>query len=98
MGSGALAGSGPPARLRPYVVGFRPRDLLVEPEHAPRIFRPQAWLSPVVLVNGRAVGIWERKRRGRRMEVRIEPFAALAEEAELLGEFLDAPAELSVAA
>jgi hypothetical protein len=90
----------------PYVVGFRPRDLLVDPEHAPRIFRPQAWFSPVVLVNGRAAGIWERERRGRRLEIRIEPFAplsaatgrALAEEAERLGEFLDAPAELSVAA
>ena len=90
----------------PYVVGFRPRDLLVDPEHAPRIFRPQAWFSPVVLVNGRAAGIWERERRGRRLEIRIEPFAplgaatrrALADEADRLGEFLDAPAELSVAA
>jgi hypothetical protein len=90
----------------PYVVGFRPRDLLVDPEHAPRIFRPQAWFSPVVLVGGRAAGVWERERRGRRLEVRIEPFRplgattrrALAAEAERLGEFLDAPAELSVAA
>jgi hypothetical protein len=90
----------------PYVVGFRPRDLLVDPEHAPRIFRPQAWFSPVVLVDGRAAGIWERARRGSRLEVRIEPFGplaaatrrALAAEAERLGEFLDAPTELSVAA
>jgi hypothetical protein len=90
----------------PYVVGFRPRDLLVDPEHAPRIFRPQAWLSPVVLVNGRAAGIWDRERRGRRLEIRIEPFApvgaatrrSLAAEVQRLGEFLDAPAELSVAA
>jgi hypothetical protein len=90
----------------PYVVGFRPRDLLVDSENAPRIFRPQAWFSPVVLVNGRAAGIWERERRGRRLEIRIEPFAplgaatrrSLMEEAERLGEFLDAPAELSVAA
>jgi hypothetical protein len=46
------------------------------------------------------------ERRGRRLEVRIEPFArlstttrrAIAEEADRLGEFLDAPAELEVAA
>ena len=90
----------------PYVVGFRPRALLVDAEHEARIFRPQAWFSPVVLVDGRAAGIWERERRGRRLEVRIEPFArlsaatrrALAEEADRLGEFLDAPAELEVAA
>ncbi len=90
----------------PYVVGFRPRSLLVDPEHEARIFRPQAWFSPVVLVDGRAAGIWERERKGGRLEVRIEPFArlsaatrrAVAEESDRLGEFLDAPAELSVAA
>jgi hypothetical protein len=90
----------------PYVVGFRPRALLVDPAHEPRIFRPQAWFSPVVLVDGRAVGIWERERRGRRLEVRIQPFSklsattrrAIAQEADRLGEFLDAPAELQVAA
>jgi hypothetical protein len=90
----------------PYVVGFRPRALLVDAAHEAKIFRPQAWLSPVVLVNGRAAGIWERERRGRRLEVRIEPFTrlstttrrAIAREADSLGEFLDAPAELQVAA
>jgi Winged helix DNA-binding domain len=90
----------------PYVVGFRPRELLVDAAHEPRIFRPQAWFSPVVLVNGRAAGIWERERRGSRLEVRVEPFArlsaatrrAIASEADRLGEFLDAPAELQVAA
>jgi hypothetical protein len=90
----------------PYVVGSRPRSLLVDTAHEARIFRPQAWFSPVVLVGGRAAGIWERERRGRRLEVRIEPFTRLsaatrrelAEEADRLGEFLDAPAELEVAA
>jgi hypothetical protein len=90
----------------PYVVGFRPRALLVDEAHEPRIFRPQAWFSPVVLVNGRAAGIWERERRGSRLEVRVEPFAplsaatrrAIAHEADRLGEFLDAPADLQVAA
>jgi hypothetical protein len=90
----------------PYVVGFRPRSLLVDAAHEPRIFRPQAWFSPVVLVDGRAAGIWERERRGRRLEVRVEPFSRLsaatrrgiAEEVERLGDFLDAPAELEVAA
>jgi hypothetical protein len=90
----------------PYIVGFRPRSLLVDPEHEARIFRPQAWFSPVVLVGGRAAGIWERERRGRRLEIRIEPFGplsasvkkAIAQEADRLGEFLETPAELEVAA
>jgi hypothetical protein len=90
----------------PYVVGFRPRGLFVDAEHEARIFRPQAWLSPVVLVGGRAAGIWARERRGRRLDVQVEPFAplsaatrrAIRDEAERLGEFLDTPAELQVAA
>jgi hypothetical protein len=90
----------------PYVVGSRPRELLVDAAHESKIFRPQAWFSPVVLVNGRAAGIWERERRGSRLEVRVELFAplsaatrrAIAQEADRLGEFLDAPAELQVAA
>jgi Winged helix DNA-binding domain len=90
----------------PYVVGFRPRSLLVDEAHEAKIFRPQAWLSPVVLVDGRAAGIWERERRGRRLEVRIEAFArlsaatrrALKDEVERLGDFLDAPVEMAMAA
>jgi Winged helix DNA-binding domain len=99
----ALKAAPPPKSVRllpafdPYVVGFRPRELFVDPREEARIFRPQAWFSPVLLVNGRAAGIWERERRGPRIEVRIEPFA-LAEEVDRLGEFLDAPAELEVAA
>ena len=90
----------------PYVVGFRPRELLVDAANEPKIFRPQAWFSPVLLVDGRAAGVWERDVRGRRLEVRIEPFArlsstirgALADEVERLAGFLGARAELSVAA
>ncbi|MGH3133029.1 MAG: winged helix DNA-binding domain-containing protein [Gaiellaceae bacterium] len=90
----------------PYVVGFRPRELFVAPKDERRVFRPQAWLSPVVLVDGRAAGVWERELRGRRLDVRIEPFArltaatrrALSDESERLAAFLGATVELSHAA
>ncbi len=108
----ALTAASKPTSVRllpafdPYVVGFRPRQLFVEAEHGPRVFRRQAWFSPVVLVNGRAAGIWERERRGNAFEIRIEPFArlnpatrrTLSHEVDRLADFLDAPAELSVAA
>jgi Winged helix DNA-binding domain len=107
-----LKGASAPKSVRllpafdPYVVGFRPRGLLVDAAREATIFRPQAWFSPVVLAGGRAVGIWERERRGSRLEIRVKPFSrlsaatrrAIAEEADRLGEFLDAPAELQVAA
>jgi hypothetical protein len=107
-----LRSSARPASVRllpafdPFVVGARPRSYLVAAKHEPRIFRPQAWFSPVVLVDGRAAGIWSHERRGRALRVAIEPFTrlsaatrkALTEEVELLAAFLGAPAELSVAA
>jgi Winged helix DNA-binding domain len=76
----------------PFVVGTRPRDHLVAPRHQAKIFRPQGWISPVVLVDGTAAGIWKRE-RGR---VELEPFGRLSraarqavdEEAERLRVFL----------
>jgi Winged helix DNA-binding domain len=90
----------------PYVAGFRPRDLLVDQANASKVFRPQAWFSPVVLVDGRAAGIWKHERRREALQVRVEPFApltavarrALAKEVDRLAEFLDARPELSLAA
>ena len=53
-------------------------------------------ISPVVLVNGRMVGVWKHARNGQRLQVEIEPFAALPDwareqleaEVERLAEFL----------
>jgi hypothetical protein len=61
-----------------------------------RVFRPQGWISPVLLVNGRMEGIWRHQLKGRRVEVTIEPFGKppvwvrreAAGEAERLAAFL----------
>jgi hypothetical protein len=61
-----------------------------------RIYRPQGWISPVLLVNGRMEGIWRHEIRGSRVEVTIEPFLdtpawvyrAAGQEAERLAAFL----------
>jgi hypothetical protein len=76
----------------PLVVGVRPRDHIVPAEHEARVYRPQAWISPVVLVDGVAAGIWKHE-HGR---VEVELFGripraaqqALDEEAERLRAFL----------
>jgi hypothetical protein len=39
-----------------------------------RVFRPQGWISPVLLVNGRIEGTWRHGLRGSRVDVIIEPF------------------------
>src|ERR1041384_1884786 len=39
-----------------------------------RIYRPQGWISPVLLVGGRMEGVWRHEIRGSRSDGRIEPF------------------------
>jgi hypothetical protein len=67
-----------------------------------RVYRPQGWLSPVLLVGGRMAGVWSHERKGERVVVEIEPFgdlgraerAAAETEAEALAAFLDGTLEL----
>jgi hypothetical protein len=42
-----------------------------------RVYRPQGWLSPVLLVNGLMTGVWSAERKGRRTTVTVEPFRSL---------------------
>ena len=68
------------------------------------VYRPQGWLSPVLLVGGRMEGIWRQEARGRRLEVTVEPFAgplpartrrAAEAEAERLAAWSDGELELA---
>jgi hypothetical protein len=62
----------------PWVAGASRRAAaLLDPKQRARVYRPQGWFSPVVLVNGRMVGVWKHERRGRRMLVTIERFGRL---------------------
>jgi DNA glycosylase AlkZ-like len=86
-----------------YVVAFRPREQLVDERHAAKVFRSAGWISPVLLIDGRAAGVWAVDRSGDRIELTVRPFGrmsaahkrAITEEADLLGAFLDAPARVS---
>lgn len=90
----------------PYVIGPRPREAFVPAKQMGRVFRPQGRVAPVVIVDGRAAGIWSHEVHGERLRVEVEPFAALssrvrkavADEAERLAAFYGVGAELSVAA
>jgi hypothetical protein len=65
-------------------------------------YRPQGWLSPVLLVDGRMEGVWRHERKGKRLAVRIEPFGeqpgwvrrAAEGEAERLSQFLGGELDL----
>jgi Winged helix DNA-binding domain len=80
-----------------YVIAApRDSDDVVAPAARPRVYRPQGWLSPVLVVDGRIVGVWSNERKGSAVEVEIEPFGkvsaavkrAAKAEAASLAEFL----------
>jgi uncharacterized protein YcaQ len=78
------AGSAPPrsVRLLPafdqYVVAASHHaECLLPGRLRDRVYRPQGWLSPVLLVDGRMDGIWRHERKGGRLAVAIEPFVAI---------------------
>jgi hypothetical protein len=87
-----------------YTVGFRPRDQIVDGRHAKRVFRQAGWISPVILIDGRAAGVWAHDRNGGTLEVTVEPFGkltseqkkAIAGEADRLGAFLKGPVRVSM--
>jgi hypothetical protein len=101
VGEAAAAEPSGVVRLLPafdhYVVAA-PRDAeaVLPAEHRARVYRPQGWLSPVLLVDGRMAGVWSHEVGDGRVAVRVEPFARVGRdvragvetEAARLAEFL----------
>ena len=89
----------PLIRLLPYfdsyLLGHKEREHLMAMEHRPKVYRPQGWIVPVVLVDGRATAVWEHAREGNRLRVKVTKFgsisrriaAGIREEARDLGRF-----------
>ncbi len=80
-----------------YTHGSIDYDQLLPAEHRRLVFRPQGWISAVVLVGGRIGGVWEYKTRTSGTTVKVRMFAApdarvrdeIVAEAERLDSFLD---------
>jgi hypothetical protein len=89
-----------------FLIGHREREHLMAAEHRPRVYRPQGWIAPVVLVDGRAAAVWEHTREGNRLRLKLTKFGpfsrrvitAIREEAHDLGRFLglDGAIELAI--
>lgn len=93
----------PQVRLLPYfdtfLLGHKERDHLMAAKYRSNVYRPQGWIAPVVLVDGRVKGVWEYAREGNRLLVKLTKFERLSrqmadcirEEAQDLGRFLGTP-------
>jgi hypothetical protein len=58
----------------PYLLGHSEKSHLVSPAHYKKIYRKAGWISPVVLLNGRVIGVWSYIRKGKPLSLRVEPF------------------------
>jgi hypothetical protein len=78
----------------PFIVGAGLREQLIPPKHLKRVSRTAGWISPVVLVDGRAAGVWDWTRTSKGLAITVEPFgtagagmrAAIEMAAEKVGE------------
>ncbi len=88
-----------------YLLGHRNKAHLVDAADYKKVYRKAGWLSPVVLVKGRAAGVWSCKRQTKRLSVTIKPFDKLSrtvrnqieEEAADLGRFWGTACEVDFA-
>ena len=83
-----------------YVVGCHPRAQLIPPEAPPALHKGTAAPFAVVLVDGEVGGLWERKPRGKRLEIRVDTFTKchqsdLERQAARIGEILEMQAEVT---
>jgi hypothetical protein len=101
----ALAQAGlqrPLVRLLPYfdtfLLGHKERGHLVNAQYHPHVYRPQGWIAPVVLVDGRVAAVWESVREVNQLRVNVRQFMPMSrriitsiwEEARDLGRLLEA--------
>jgi hypothetical protein len=87
-----------------YVVAA-PRDAeaVLPAARRERVYRPQGWISPVLLVDGRIAGVWRHELNGDRLAVAVESFGHAGKdvrtgaetEAERLAAFLGGKLSLS---
>jgi winged helix DNA-binding protein len=61
----------------PYLMGHANRDHLFDKVHRWKVSRVAGWISPVILVDGRVLGVWSHTLNKQKMKVELNPFAPL---------------------
>ena len=82
-----------------YLLAHAEKTHLVDARHYKRIYRGAGWISPVVLLDGRAAGTWALTRKGKGSSLAVTPFekltkahrSAVEHEAASLAAFLESP-------
>ena len=82
-----------------FLLAHATKEHLVPLKHYKRVYRPQGWISPVVLRGGAIIGVWFPESSGKSATLRVELFspqtpsvrARIEREAEAIGRFLGTP-------
>ncbi len=97
-----------PLRLLPhfdsFLLGHKEKSHIVEEAHYKRVFKKAAWIAPILLKDGVAIGIWKQTRTSKKVTVTAEPFEIftksqledLEAETQRLGAFFDLDSEVKV--
>ncbi len=64
----------------PYLLGYRTRDLDVGSDLLKRVHPGGGIIRPIILVDGRAIATWARKRSGRKLSITVSPFESLSDD------------------
>jgi hypothetical protein len=92
-------------RFDDYLLGWRDRDLVLDPRFARQIQAGGGWIHPALVVDGRVAGTWRARQAGGRLDVTVAPFSgrlprgtrpALEAEAADLGRFLGVETRLGL--
>ncbi len=62
----------------PLIVGAGQRGQLIPAAHRKRVSRTSGWISPVVLIDGLAAGIWDHRRTRDKLSITVEAFRPLS--------------------
>lgn len=99
-----------PVRLLPYfdifLLGHQDKSHIVSDVYYKQVFKKAAWIAPVLLCDGHAIGIWSQKRTTKKLVVTIQPFKTLTKsqvhdvEAEIqrLGDYFELTPEVQMKA
>jgi hypothetical protein len=64
-----------------YMLGHRDKSHIVDQAYYKLVYRKAGWLSPVVLVKGRARGTWNSRKKGNRLHITIQLFDKIPKDA-----------------
>jgi hypothetical protein len=61
-----------------YLLGHKDKTHIVDQAHYKQVYRKAGWLSPVLLVNGKAEGVWSYKKKGKTLHITVKAFSKIS--------------------